>query len=129
MTVTDALLYTALVLVAAAGHGPILRFAVRLMVEVPMALRDAYRIVALEYAAAGVVAGAAALAGANTQQVPATLAFVALLTTGAVLIGRRVSLAGGEPVGFGNAVLIQFMQVPMVIPFAILLSFFIVPPF
>ena len=45
-----------------------------------------------------------------------------------VLIGRRVVLPGGEPVGVGNGILIQFMQVPMVVPLAILLSFFIVPP-
>jgi hypothetical protein len=127
MTATQGALYLGLVLVAAAVHGQILRFAVKLMVEVSMQVRAAYAIIALEYIVAAGIAGAL-LAVNSAWQLPAALAAVGLLATGAVLIGRRVALPGGEPVGVGNGILIQFMQVPMVVPLAILLSFFIVPP-
>lgn len=121
--------YTGLLLAAAAGHGVILRFAVRLMVDVPLATRDACLIVVTEYAVAAFITALVLVAGNPAWQIPAALASAGLVATGAVLIGRRVALPGGEPVGVGNGVLIQFMQVPMVIPFAILLSFFVVPPF
>ncbi len=127
MTATQVALYPGLLLAAAAVHGQILRFAVKLMVEVNMPARVAYAIIALEYLIAAAIAGML-LAAESAWQVPAALAAVGLLATGAVLIGRRVALPGGEPVGVGNGILIQFMQVPMVIPPAILLSFFIVPP-
>ena len=127
MTATQGALYLGLVLVAAAVHGQILRFAVKLMVEVSMQERAAYAIIALEYIVAAAIAGAL-LAVNSAWQLPAALAAIGLLATGAVLIGRRVALPGGEPVGVGNGILIQFMQVPMVVPLAILLSFFIVPP-
>jgi len=127
MTATQGALYLGLLLVAAAVHGLILRFAVRLMVEVSMQVRVAYAIIALEYIVAAAIAGAL-LATDSAWQVPAALAAVGLIATGAVLIGRRVALPGGEPVGVGNGILIQFMQVPMVVPLAILLSFFIIPP-
>lgn len=129
MTTMQGLSYAGLALVAVAGHGVILRFAVRLMVEVSMTARDAGLVIAAEYAAAAAIAGVLLLAGVRTWQIPVSLGFAALVVTGAVLIGRRVMLPGGEPAGVGNGVLIQFMQVPMIIPFAILLSFFIVPPF
>lgn len=128
MTVTQGLQYAALLVVAAGIHGVILRFAVRLMVEVRMHPRDAYGIVAAEYAVAGLLSGLMLAGGSGTWQTPAAVAGIGLIITGAVLIGRRVALPGGAPVGVGNGVLIQFMQVPMVIPIAILLSFFIVPP-
>ena len=127
MTATQGALYLGLLLVAAAVHGLILRFAVRLMVEVSMQVRVAYAIIALEYIVAAAIAGAL-LATDSAWQVPAAMAAVGLIATGAVLIGRRVALPGGEPVGVGNGILIQFMQVPMVVPLAILLSFFIIPP-
>lgn len=127
MTATDGALYLGLFVVAAALHGVILRFAVRLMVEVSMQARAAYAIIALEYAVAAAIA-AVLLAMDPAWQLPTALAATGLIATGAVLIGRRVVLPGGEPVGVGNGILIQFMQVPMVIPLAILLSFFIVPP-
>jgi len=127
MTATQGVLYLGLLLVAAAVHGVILRFAVRLMVEVSMQPRVAYAIIALEYVVAGAIA-ALLLALHSAWQIPAALAAIGLIATGAVLIGRRVALPGGEPVGVGNGILIQFMQVPMVVPLAILLSFFIVPP-
>jgi hypothetical protein len=129
MTATQIAMYSGLLLLAAAIHGAILRFAVRLMVEVPMAMRDACVVIAAEYAVAAVITAGALLTGKPAWQVPVALAFLGLVATGAVLIGRRVALPGGEPVGVGNGVLIQFMQVPMVIPFAILLSFIVVPPF
>ena len=127
MTATQGALYLGLLLVAAAVHGLILRFAVRLMVEVSMQVRAAYAIIALEYIVAAAIAGLL-LATDSAWQVPVALAAIGLIATGAVLIGRRVALPDGEPVGVGNGILIQFMQVPMVVPLAILLSFFIVPP-
>ena len=127
MTATQGVLYLGLLLVAAAVHGLILRFAVRLMVEVSMQVRVAYAIIALEYIVAAAIAGLL-LATDSAWQVPVALAAIGLIATGAVLIGRRVALPDGEPVGVGNGILIQFMQVPMVVPLAILLSFFIVPP-
>jgi hypothetical protein len=127
MTATQGALYLGLLLVAAAIHGLILRFAVKLMVEVSMQVRVAYAIIALEYSVAAAIAGLL-LAVDSAWQVPAALASTGLIATGAVLIGRRVALPDGEPVGVGNGILIQFMQVPMVVPLAILLSFFIVPP-
>jgi hypothetical protein len=129
MTVTEGAAYAMLALVATAGHCAILRVAVRLMVDVRVGMREAALIVAAEYAAAAVIAGAVLMSGTTRWQVPVTLAAAALVATGAVLIGRRIMLPGGIPAGVGNGVLIQFMQVPMVIPFAILLSFFVVPPF
>ena len=127
MTATQGALYLGLLVVVAAVHGLILRFAVKLMVEVSMQVRTAYAIIALEYVVAAAIAGLL-LATDSAWQVPAALASIGLIATGAVLIGRRVALPDGEPVGLGNGILIQFMQVPMVVPLAILLSFFIVPP-
>lgn len=128
MTVTQGIMYLGLLLATAAVHGLILRFAVSLMVEVRMQVRAAYGIIAMEYIVAAAITGLLLLTGDPAWQIPAALAAIGLISTGAVLIGGRVKMPGGEPVGVGNGILIQFMQVPMVIPLAILLSFFIVPP-
>ena len=128
MNVTQVVMYLGLMLTAAAVHGLILRFAIKLMIEVRMPMRAAYRIIATEYTVAAAITGVLVMTGNPAWQLPAALASAGLITTGAVLIGRGVALPGGEPVGVGNGILIQFMQVPMVIPLAILLSFFIVPP-
>jgi hypothetical protein len=118
----------AIFLVAAAVHGLILRFAVRLMLEVRVDARTAYAIIAAEYSAAALLLGVVWIVAATAWKLPVALAFTGLVITGAVLIGRWISLPDGAPLGVGNGLLVQFMQVPMVIPLAILLSFFIVPP-
>ncbi len=128
MTAMQSVTYLGILLVTAGVHGLILRFAVRLMVNVAIPMPVAYGIIAAEYAAAGAIAGALLLAGNPAWQLQVALAAACLIGIGAALIGRRVAFPGSEPVGVGNGILIQFMQVPMIIPPAILLSFFIVPP-
>ncbi|MBI1732680.1 MAG: hypothetical protein HYR49_07945 [Gammaproteobacteria bacterium] len=128
MTTSQIATNIVLLVAAAAGHGLILRFAVRVMLEVPVSARTSYGIIAAEYAVGAILFGLAAAVSPSAWKLPAALAFIGLVATGAVLIGRNITLPDGGALGVGNGLLIQFMQVPMVIPFVILLSFIIVPP-
>ncbi len=108
---------------AAAVHAVFLSFAVRLMVEVRPRYGHACAIVVTEYATAGLMVGGLLLGGIGNPTYMMATAAIALLAAGAILIGRTLRFADGERLGIGNGVLIQFMQVPLVLPFIILASF------
>jgi hypothetical protein len=114
-------------LVAAAAvtaiHALVLRIATRLMVHVSVNYRRAYQIVAVEYVVAGALLGILLFANLTRPTTAYIIAIVGLLFVGAVYIGRWLTFEGGERLGVGNGVLIQFVQIPLVLPFAILVSF------
>lgn len=110
-------------LIALALHPWVLRVATAMMVKAQVPYSRAFRIIAIEY-----VAGGAALAALNVikltgQTTALILAAAVLVAVGATLVGSWLSFVNGEQVGVGNGVLIQLMQVPLVIPGLILVSF------
>ncbi|MGH8614188.1 MAG: hypothetical protein ACREYF_19695 [Gammaproteobacteria bacterium] len=111
------------VLIALALHPWVLRVATAMMVEAQVPYARAFGIVAIEYVAAGVALAALSLIQLTGQTIAFILAAVVLVFVGAALVGKWLSFANGEELGVGNGVLIQFMQVPLVIPLLILVSF------
>lgn len=109
--------------IAIVVHPFVLRIATRLMVEVPVQWSRAFKIVVIEYLAAGIALALLLLLQLVGQTTAFAVAAIVLVAVGAVLIGRWLSFHTGEQVGIGNGVLIQFMQVPLTVPFLILLSF------
>ena len=109
--------------VVTAIHALVLRIAARLMVHVSVEFRRAYQIVAVEYGVAGAVLGTLLLAGVTRSTTAYVVAVVGLLFVGAFCIGRWLAFEGGDRLGVGNGVLIQFVQIPLILPFAILASF------
>lgn len=112
-----------ILLIALALHPWVLRLATAMMVEAQVPYSRAFRIVAIEYAAGGAVLATLSFVRLTGQATALILAAVALVAVGATLVGKRLSFANGELVGVGNGVLIQFMQVPLVIPLLIVVSF------
>ncbi|MGE0386436.1 MAG: hypothetical protein AB7Q97_17040 [Gammaproteobacteria bacterium] len=110
------------ILIAVPCHAVALRIAARLMVDVPVSYRKALGVVAAEYVAVAAVAiTLAGLAGAGVAAI--AIGAIAYLAVGALLIGRSLHLADGSAVGTGNGVLIQAIQVPLLLPVAILASY------
>ncbi|MGH8654801.1 MAG: hypothetical protein ACREYE_22750 [Gammaproteobacteria bacterium] len=110
--------------IALAFHPLVLRVATAMMVEAQVPYAQAFRIVAIEYAASGVVLTALSFIKLTGRTTALILAAVVLVAVGATLVGKWLSFANGDQVGVGNGVLIQFMQVPLVIPLLIGVSFF-----
>lgn len=108
---------------AAAVHALFLSFAVKLMVEVQVRYGHACVIVAVQYVTAGLCGGGLALGGIEDPRWLTVMAAMTLVCVGAVLIGKTLRFVNGERLGVGNGVLIQFMQVPLILPFVILVSF------
>ena len=104
-------------------HAVVLRIAAKLMVHVSVEYRRAYQIVVVEYLVAAAVLGVLLLPDLARPTTAYVLAIVALLFAGAFCIGRWLVFEGGERLGVGNGALIQFVQIPLVLPFAILASF------
>jgi hypothetical protein len=104
-------------------HALVLRIAARLMVHVSVEYRRAYQIVAVEYLVAGAVLALLLLADLTRPTMAYAIAIVGLVFVGAFCIGRWLAFEGGDRLGVGNGVLIQFVQIPLVLPFAILASF------
>jgi hypothetical protein len=104
-------------------HAVVLTIATRLMVHVSVNYRRAYRIVAVEYLVAGALLGILLVANLIRPTTAYIAAIAALLFVGAFCIGRWLTFEDGERLGVGNGVLIQFVQIPLVLPFAILVSF------
>lgn len=113
----------ATVLLATVVHALVLRMATNLMVEVRIRYSTAYKIVVTEYVAAGVIAGILLVSQIFKPTASYIVAAIVLVSVGATCIGRWLSFGNGDRVGVGNGVLIQFMQIPLVVPFAIILSF------
>lgn len=111
------------IVVVTAIHALVLRVAARLMVHVSVGYRRAYQIVAVEYLVAGAVLGTLLLADLARPTTAYVIAIVGLVFVGAFCIGRWLAFEGGDRLGVGNGVLIQFVQIPLVLPFAILASF------
>jgi len=116
------------VLIALAVHPVVLRVAAKIMLGVHVPYVQGVKIVAIQYAVAGAVLAGLILVELSRQSVALGVAAIALLAVGATLVGRWLSFGTGEHVGVGNGVLIQFMQVPLVIPLLILGSFLLNPP-
>lgn len=112
---------------SATVHALFLRFAVKIMVEVTVRYGHAFAIVLAQYATAALVAGALILGGIDNPLWTTTISGLGSVFVGAVLIGRTLRFSDSEPVGTGNGVLIQFMQIPLVVPFVILASFLVDP--
>lgn len=110
-------------LIALALHPWVLRVATAMMVEAQVPYGQAFRIIAIEYVVGGVALAALSLVDVTGQTTALILAAVVLVFVGATLVGKWLSFANGEELGVGNGVLIQFMQVPLVIPLLILVSF------
>jgi hypothetical protein len=110
--------------VAAAVHALFLSFAVKLMVEIQIRYGHACGIVGVQYVTAGLCAGGLVLGGIEDPRWLTVMAAAMLVCVGAVLIGSTLRFASGERLGVGNGVLIQFMQIPLILPFVILASFF-----
>jgi len=104
-------------------HAVVLRIAARLMVHVSVDYRRAYQIVAVEYLLAGALLGVLLLTNLTRPATAYVIAIVGLLFVGAFCIGRWLVFEEGQRLGVGNGVLIQFVQIPLVLPFAILVSF------
>ncbi len=115
----------ATVLIACVIHAFVLRVAAKLMVEVSVVYRQALRIVAVEYVTGGVILGLLLLTGVVTPTAAFVIAAIALVLVGAICIGTWVSFGDGHRLGIGNGVLIQFMQIPLAVPFIIVASFFV----
>ena len=93
------------------------------MVEVPVRYSRAVAIVVIEYLAVALLAGSLALLRLDHLAVAVSAGSLAYLFTGAALIGRWVRFDNGTPVGVGNGVLIQAVQIPIIIPVLIVGSF------
>ena len=111
------------VLVAAVLHALALRIVTALMVEVSVKYTLALKIVAIEYAAVLSFAGAIAGLHLGNQTVAIVTCSLAYLFVGAAGIGGWINFANGKPVGVGNGVLIQAIQIPLIIPVVIVGSF------
>ena len=115
------------VLIALAVHPLVLRVAAKIMLEVRVPYTQGIKIVAIQYAAAGVALAVLMLIKLTGQTAALGVAAIVLVAVGAMLIGKWLSFGTGEHVGVGNGVLIQFMQVPLVIPLLIIGSFLLNP--
>jgi hypothetical protein len=115
------------VLIALAVHPVVLHVAAKIMLNVRVPYIQGVKIVAIQYIVAGIVLAALMLVELSGQTAALGVAAVALVAAGATLVGRWLSLETGEHVGVGNGVLIQFMQLPLVIPLLILGSFLLTP--
>jgi hypothetical protein len=116
------------VLIALVLHPVVLRVAAKIMLDVQVPYVQGVKIVAIQYAGAGVVLTGLVLAELSRHAVAFGVAAIVMAAVGATLVGRWLSFGTGERVGVGNGVLIQFMQVPLVIPWLILGSFLLSAP-
>lgn len=110
---------------AALFHALALCIATRLMVEIPVRYRDAIMAVAVEYAAVAVVVGVLLALQANTGPILISAGALTYLFAGALYLGKRLHFADGAPMGAGNGVLVQAIQIPLIIPVLILGSFLV----
>lgn len=113
------------ILIASLFHALALKIATKLMLEVPVKYGQAYKIVSLEYLAIAAVAAILIFAKLGGQAVAIALCSFTYLLVGATCIGRWISSSNGAPLGVGNGVLIQAIQIPLIVPVVILASFLI----
>ena len=113
------------ILIASLFHALALIIATKLMLEVPVKYGQAYKIVFLEYLAIAAVAAILGFAKLGGQAVAIVLCSFTYLLVGAACIGRWISPSKGAPLGVGNGVLIQAIQIPLIVPVLILASFLI----
>jgi hypothetical protein len=111
------------VAVTIAVHALALRVAAALMVEARVRYALALKIVAIEYAAILLAAGAIAVVDPGSVALAVAAGSLAYVFTGAACIGFWLSFPEGERVGLGNGVLIQAIQIPLLIPVIIVGSF------
>jgi hypothetical protein len=112
-------------LFAAVCHVVALRVATRLMVDVQIDLRLAAKIVAIEYFATACIAGLLLALSPSGNTLPLAVGALTYLFVGAACVSIWIGFGDGTRVGFGNGVLIQAIQIPLIIPVAIIASFLI----
>ena len=100
-------------------HSLALRVATRLMVNVPITFRRALSIIVLEYMAVFLIAIILFL-GLKSQLITVVIGSLTYLFTGAALIDFWITTQEGQRLGFGNGVLIQAIQIPILVPLVII---------
>jgi len=119
MTVANILIAVLIGSVVALFHALALRIATELMVHVPVRFTRALAIVLLEYAAVFLVCIILFWAVDNQPLTILAGAFIYLFA-GAALIDLWITTQDGDPLGMGNGVLNQAIQIPILIPLLII---------
>ncbi len=119
MTVANILIAVLIGSVVALFHALALRIATELMVHVPVRFTRALAIVLLEYAAVFLVCIILFWALDNQPLTILAGAFIYLFA-GAALIDLWITTQDGDPLGMGNGVLNQAIQIPILIPLLII---------
>ena len=100
-------------------HSLALRVATRLMVHVSVTYQRALTIIVIEYIVVFLVALILFLALEN-QPITAVIGSLTYLFAGAALIDFWITRQEGQRLGFGNSVLIQAIQIPILVPLIII---------
>ena len=119
MTVANILIAVLIGSVVALFHALALRIATELMVHVPVRFTRALAIVLLEYAAVFLVCIILFWVLDNQPLTILAGAFIYLFA-GAALIDLWITTQDGDPLGMGNGVLNQAIQIPILIPLLII---------
>jgi len=119
MSYADIFIAVVIGAVVAVFHSLALRIATRLMVSVSVTYQRALTIIVIEYAVVFFVAMILFLALEN-QPITVVIGSLAYLFTGAVLMDFWITTQEGQRLGFGNGVLIQAIQIPILVPLIII---------
>ena len=119
MTAANILIAVLIGSVVALFHALALRIATELMVHVPVRFGRALTIVLLEYAVVFLVCIILFWAVDNQTLTILAGAFIYLFA-GAALIDLWITTQDGDPLGMGNGVLNQAIQIPILIPLLII---------
>jgi hypothetical protein len=119
MTATNILIAVLIGSVIVLFHALALRFATQLMVHVSVRIGRALSIILLEYAAVFLVCIILFWALDNQTITILAGAFIYLFA-GAALIDLWITTQDGDPLGMGNGVLNQAIQIPLLIPLLII---------
>lgn len=105
--------------VVAFFHSQALRVATRLMVHVSVTHQRALTIIVTEYIVVFLVAMILFL-GLENQPVTVVIGSLTYLFSGAALIDFWITTQEGQQLGFGNGILIQAIQIPILVPLIII---------
>jgi hypothetical protein len=119
MTATNVLIGVLIGSVIILFHAMALKFATRLMVHVSVQFGRALSIILLEYLAVFLVCIILFWLLDNQTIIVLAGAFIYLFA-GAALIDIWITTADGDPLGMGNGVLNQAIQIPLLIPLLII---------
>jgi len=119
MTATNVLIAILIGSVIVLIHALALKFATQLMVHVSVQFGRALSIILLEYAAIFLVCIILFWA-LNNQTITILAGAIIYLFAGAALINFWLTTQDGDPLGMGNGVLNQAIQIPLLIPLFII---------